>query len=207
MVKKYMIISIVGQKGGTGKSTLACNIASILSKEGKTLLIDTDNQCTTTQWFNVRYKKVKGNKVKILQSTEKLNTVKKLYDFIIVDVAGKDSKELRKIINSSDVLLIPVRPSLVDINTLPLLSTLITKGKNTFIVLNAFRYTKELQYIDYIKKYYKDFTSSEDFIIKQNVAYVYALNSGLGIDELKTSTSRLATKQLNNVIKLIGINK
>jgi chromosome partitioning protein len=199
-----MIISIVGQKGGTGKSTLACNIASIISKQHKTLLVDTDNQCTTTQWFNLRHKKIKANKIRILQSTEKLSTVKKSYDFIIVDVAGKDSKELRRLINLSDVLLIPVRPSLIDINTLALLSKLIPKGKSTFIILNAFRYAKEVQYLEYINQYYKDFTCNKDCIIKQNIAYVYALNTGYGIDELKTSTSRVATKQLSNFIGLIA---
>ena len=45
-----MIISIINNKGGTGKTTTACNLAYALAKqEKKVLVIDMDSQCNTTQ--------------------------------------------------------------------------------------------------------------------------------------------------------------
>lgn len=53
-----MVISIVNEKGGSGKTTLAVNLASMLSFDGdNVLLIDADPQRSTEVFF--RYEKSK----------------------------------------------------------------------------------------------------------------------------------------------------
>ena len=48
------VIAIVNQKGGTGKTTTAVNLAAALGeKKRKTLLIDLDPQYSTTTWYAV----------------------------------------------------------------------------------------------------------------------------------------------------------
>lgn len=42
------VISFYNQKGGTGKSTLCCETAFLLSRSKKVLLIDLDSQCNST---------------------------------------------------------------------------------------------------------------------------------------------------------------
>jgi chromosome partitioning protein len=43
-----MIISVLNQKGGTGKTTIACNLAVAFKKDGyKVALVDADKQGTT----------------------------------------------------------------------------------------------------------------------------------------------------------------
>ncbi len=46
-----MILAVVNQKGGTGKSTVATNIAACFAAEGReVLLIDADPQHTALDW-------------------------------------------------------------------------------------------------------------------------------------------------------------
>ncbi len=50
-----MIIAVINQKGGAGKTTIALNIAAALAAEGKrVLLIDADPQQTAQDWAAVR---------------------------------------------------------------------------------------------------------------------------------------------------------
>lgn len=49
------VIAIANQKGGVGKTTIATAMASILNEQGKkTLLIDTDLQCNSTDTYNAK---------------------------------------------------------------------------------------------------------------------------------------------------------
>ncbi|MCR5669625.1 MAG: ParA family protein [Butyrivibrio sp.] len=53
------VISVANQKGGVGKTTTATAIAAILSERGyKTLLIDADVQCNSTDTYNAEYEGV-----------------------------------------------------------------------------------------------------------------------------------------------------
>ena len=50
-----MIIVLGGKKGGTGKSTIATNLAvSISNKDKSVLLIDADPQETSYEWYQAR---------------------------------------------------------------------------------------------------------------------------------------------------------
>jgi len=53
MVNLLHIINFYNQKGGIGKTTTACTLASMLDYAGKkALLIDADMQCNSTDTYN-----------------------------------------------------------------------------------------------------------------------------------------------------------
>ena len=138
-----MILLIGGEKGGAGKSTIACNLAAFLAyQEQDVLLLDADPQKTSSTWI-YRRNLIKEQKLPQIQSAEKTgdiyNTVmdfSKRYKFIIIDSGGRDSKELRSALIACDVFYTPIKPSQIDIDTL---------GKMNELVEHAIALNKKLK--------------------------------------------------------------
>ena len=127
-----MIILIGGEKGGAGKSTIACNFAVFLAKQNKDiLLLDADLQKTSSTWVYRRSLNKEKNIIQI-QSTEKTgdvyNTVadlSKRYEYIIIDSGGRESRELRSALIICDIFYTPIKPSQIDIDTLASINELV----------------------------------------------------------------------------------
>lgn len=130
-----MIILVGSQKGGVGKSTIACNIAAALANESKdVLLVDADRQLTSSIWIAERrlsypdYPKVRSVQ-KYGEIDEALMDLITRYQHIIVDAPGHDSVELRSAMTVCNVFLTPLRPSNPDLATLPSVSAIVRNCK------------------------------------------------------------------------------
>ena len=124
-----------GTKGGSGKSTAVSNIAAYLAGEGvKTLVIDTDKQGTVARWIerreNTELNPVELPKIYCQQTTgnvyNAIEDAAKLYEVVIIDAGGYDSRELRTAMMAADKIYIPVQASQFDLETLVELNELIT---------------------------------------------------------------------------------
>ena len=87
------IFCIANRKGGVGKTTLATNLVVALNNKGKSILIDCDEQQSASKWAkqrdDVEYKCIHTD---LIQELEKLD---KEFDYILIDVAGRDSAIFR----------------------------------------------------------------------------------------------------------------
>lgn len=119
-----MIVVVGGIKGGTGKTTIATNLAVMRSASGKkVLLVDADEQKSTSIWANQRDAlQIETNWSTIILSGKALRSqlerMKVDYDDVIIDVGGRETTSLRAAISIADVCLIPFRPRSLDIWTL-----------------------------------------------------------------------------------------
>lgn len=113
-----MIISILNQKGGTGKTTLAVNLARFYTKSSqfKTLLVDSDSQGSALQW----HEKSGGELIDL--TCLPVNTLDKdvikftpTYQRIIIDGIPRVSPLTICAIKAADLILIPVQPSPYDV--------------------------------------------------------------------------------------------
>ena len=122
-----LIITIANRKGGVGKSTIATNLAVSLAKNGKTLLVDADEQKSAFNWNEYRQEKLNAIFVldNLIDTLEPLNTQ---YDYIVIDVAGRDSQILRESLLISDKLIIPTQASIVDLEVLEYVSGKVTQA-------------------------------------------------------------------------------
>jgi len=128
MSERGIIIAFAGQKGGSGKSTIAENIAVGLALQGAdTLFVDCDvDQQTASKWVSRRNDAIEeGKKLKQIHITLQADNIKqgvldaaKRYDAVIMDVAGRDGRALRTALIVADVIYIPIRPSQHDLETL-----------------------------------------------------------------------------------------
>jgi chromosome partitioning protein len=112
-----MIVAVVNQKGGAGKTTLALNLAAALADSGKrVLLIDADPQQTAQVWAAIRTEpppfQVIGLAKPILHRD--LPRLAADYDSVIIDGAPRNYEVARSAIAAADVVLIPVQPSGAD---------------------------------------------------------------------------------------------
>lgn len=138
------IISVLGAKGGSGKSTLSLILASSFSKKGKTVLLDCDIQltCVSAKKINpdLPYEVVSTPHLKeIISQGERLEA--EGTEWMIIDTNPRsfleDSKQINEIITLSDLCLLPCRPAPRDVRaTLELSELIASKKANAKIVWN-----------------------------------------------------------------------
>lgn len=139
-----MIVVVGGIKGGTGKTTIATNLAVLRSASGKkVLLVDADEQKSTSVWANQRdvlQIKTGWSTIqlggKALRS--QLERMKADYDDVIVDVGGRETTSLRAAISIADICIIPFKPRSLDIWTLGDVKALIAEMRPANPKLQAF---------------------------------------------------------------------
>ena len=131
------IIAVVGEKGGTGKSTLAQNLGVyFLLKNKDVVLVDTDiPQRTTGDWADTRNENASLKTINIVEKTGNiLHTLKDLsnrYAIVIVDCGGHDNEATRSAAAMSTLALFPFRPKRRDLKTLAKMERLVHEAKIT----------------------------------------------------------------------------
>ena len=113
------VIAILNGKGGTGKTTLATNLAGCLHKQGwHILIIDSDPQGTARDWRNAQPNNADlPSVIGIDRPTihKDLPRLAASYDFVVIDGAARLEDMLVSAIKVADSVLIPVQPSGYDL--------------------------------------------------------------------------------------------
>lgn len=128
------IILIGGQKGGIGKSTIACNLSAVLVSQSRdVMLVDADKkQASSSAWWAERTQH--RHDLPHIACVQKDGFIDRTlmdfndrYDYVIVDCAGRDSEELRSAMAVADILITPTKASQIDLMTLSTMAMLIRK--------------------------------------------------------------------------------
>ena len=203
-----MIVSLINQKGGVGKTTAAVNLASGLAEAGnRILVVDADPQGSVVQWQSI----ADGAEFEVLhlpspQLSKELKTVSRRYDHIVVDSPPAIEDITRAAIEVSNLAIIPIAPSPLDIwsskETIALVNTLGKKYRklNAKILIYrkipGTRLGKEAR--DAMGSYDLDILATE---ISQRIVFVEAMIAGLSV--LKYAPKSIAADEIRSLCKEI----
>lgn len=200
-----MIIVVGGIKGGSGKTTLATNLAVLRAAENKkVLLVDADEQRSASDWAEQRESFSLNNSISQFVTISlagkaiysQLQKMRSDYDDIIVDVGGRDTTSQRSALTVANLFLVPFKPRSLDIWTIGGVKTMISeiKAVNPNLI--------SLAVINQADSKGNDNNDAQEIIaecpdlkclpisIGQRKAFANAAADGLGVYELKNQDKK-----------------
>lgn len=130
-----MILLIAHVKGGVGKSMTTVNLAAALQHAGRDVMILEADPTVHTSANWARDRAEAGRKpITCIHQTGNLYSVlkdmDKRYDVVLVDSAGKDSKEMRTAMTAAHVMVSPMEPVQTDLDTVATLVETIEQARD-----------------------------------------------------------------------------
>jgi chromosome partitioning protein len=203
-------IMVLNAKGGSGKTTIATNLASYYATEGKhVILADMDPQGSSLAWLAARSAArppIKG----VAAHSETLRPGRNT-DVVIVDSpAAVHGKLLTPLLRKAETILIPVLPSPIDMRAAAdfiaeLKATPRISGKQAKIALIANR----------VREYTNIWHTLEEFLdrvkgvpvlahVRDSMNYIRAAERGVGIFEMGPYATQLDRDQWEPIIKWLN---
>ncbi len=110
------VIVVANPKGGVGKSTLAINVAGCLAQAGhRVMLGDVDRQQSSRQWLALRPAQLPSIRGWDVANDHIVRPPKGTSHVVLDTPAGLHGKRLDAVLRIADKLLVPLQPSLFDI--------------------------------------------------------------------------------------------
>lgn len=193
-----MIVLVGSEKGGTGKTTIATNLAAMRALDGfNVMLLDTDLQGSATHWSRTR------GDAKIVPAVfcdrkfgridEEITELTRKFDDIIIDSGGRDSEELRSSMLVADRVYIPISPSQFDLWSLTPMAAMAEKaaGLNrkmkTRILLNRASTNPSVTEAEEAREiiHALDGLEMSAALLRDRIAFRRAVRDGLAVVEMK----------------------
>ena len=203
-------ILVLNSKGGSGKTTIATNLASFYASIGKQVaLVDFDSQESSIGWLKARSSAkppitgIKGYGIK----------VKRGVDYKIIDApAGLQGAALTKVLNMAESVIIPVLPSPIDmraagdfIKNIKKHSRVVKKKSKIALVANRGR--------DYTNIYWEldEFLEGQKIpfltMVRDSQNYIRGAEKGLGIYEMGPAMTEVDRTYFEPIIDWLNSKK
>ena len=202
-----MILLIGAEKGGTGKTTIATNLAAMRANKGRdVLLFDTDTQGSATYWNRLRDEsKIKPSifcAQKFGRVDNEVVKLSKKFDDIIIDAGGRDSEELRSSMLVADFIYIPLQPSQFDVWTISSMANMIKSSLllnpkiKAYVLLNRASTNPSVSEVNEAKEILEDVDelNFSQSIIRDRIAFRKAARDGIAITEMKPADKKAVSE-------------
>ncbi|MCH5499531.1 AAA family ATPase [Pseudomonas syringae pv. syringae] len=207
------IVIVGGNKGGVGKTTTAVNVSTGLAMEGHDVcLVDADAQRSASKWYAEREAAQLEPKITLIEKrdniTVTLRTLSEKFDYVIVDVAGRNSRELITGAVVADIIIAPNQCSQLDLDTLGELQEQVMRCRDLNPNLQAYAYqsmaspnpavriTERREFLEFLSEYPE--IKPLDSVGFYRKAYKDSIPSGMSVLEGK---NREAANEIKNLLK------
>jgi len=188
------VIAVAQQKGGSGKTMLAAQLAVALAESAKVAVLDIDPQGSLTIWGKLRAAAPKaGAKITCVATagwrlTTELDKLKAAHDFVLIDTPPVIDTDARRAIRAADLVLIPLNPAPPDLwaaeGTLKLAAE---EKRKTVLVFNRAPAASRLR-----KRMEAEIAARRLLLLDASLAnragYANAFADGLGVTEAGPAT-------------------
>jgi chromosome partitioning protein len=212
-----MIIGVLNQNGGAGKTTVALNLATVLAQAPsfRVLLVDADPQGSALAWSSARERDPLFPVVGMAKPTlhRHLPKLARDYHAVVIDGAPRAKELGRAVIMASDLIVIPVQPSLDDVGA---------AAETVALVKEARQFKKKLEAVFAINRKIVNTAIGRDVVralvefgfpvcehaLHQRVAYAESAARGLGVTEqdLRSEAAREIARLAKFLIGRVQVN-
>ncbi|MGH8256933.1 MAG: AAA family ATPase [Steroidobacteraceae bacterium] len=191
-------IVVLNPKGGSGKTTIAINLASHFSLHGeRTVLIDHDPQASAARWLRMRQPAQPA--IHLIAAFERDARVTRTFqlrvpqgtDRVIVDTpAAIQAHDMPELTRTADKILVPVLPSDIDIHACSrciqnLLLVAKVRREDNRLGIIANRVRRNTLIYQSLSRFLGTLDIPIVATLRDSQAYVRAAAQGLGLSEMK----------------------
>lgn len=182
-------ILVANAKGGSGKTTLATNLAGYLATtHAKIMLTDLDRQQSATQWLKRR-----PADAPVILTPQHTGKQADALDWVVTDSpAGLRDEKLADAVKDADVVIVPIQPSAFDIDAAAdflevLMQEKAVRKNKTFVALVGSRVNSRTHAAVGLAEFMGDTGFPVLAYLRNSQVYTTAAEQGLSIFELRPS--------------------
>ena len=205
--------SIVSQKGGSGKTTLALHLAIAATRERKVLVIDLDPQQSAERWHGIRQRTTGAKDDPSIAAgpyqklPDMLRTARKLgAELVLIDTPPKLDKAIIPSLKAATMVLVPLKSSVLDLQALEDTSDLINLAKvrgRSAVILNAVPTTQNRETA--VKESLRTASRLKLEVMPQRLSELLAFSNGLkagrGVTEVERNGA--AAKEISTLYEAL----
>lgn len=189
---------VINGKGGCGKTTVATNLAATFAARGESIaLIDQDHQASATDWMHCRDDTLPPIHLATLHQLNSPFSPLALHfpntkniQHVVIDAASAFHEgNLETLLRQTDIVLIPVMPSAIDIRTASkFITDLLThrtfrqRPRSVGLVANRVRSGTPME--EKLERFFADFDLPNVAHFKDLAAYTQAAEEGAGVVDI-----------------------
>jgi chromosome partitioning protein len=202
-MSEMMVVGVVAQKGGGGKSTVSVNLAVAAAENGKTaVIIDIDQQASAAKWGD-RRKSANVAVVGALQSRirQTLDAARAHgADYVVIDSPGHNDSAAMETIRASDIVILPVEASMFHFDTLHAMRDLIRVAgdKPTWLLINKLHPAASVQG-EKLKKMLAEAYSLPVSPVHWSLLSVYSTSADIGLTPLEQEPDGKAADEVRRL--------
>lgn len=210
---------VINPKGGSGKSTVATNLASYFAAQVPTALMDYDPQGSSLNWLKQRpmhLPRIHGAnaapaKPGRLRSMD-MRVPEDTRQLVIDAPAGASGLLLQEMLSRTNCILIPVAPSSIDIHTTAnFIRDLLLAGRiraqNIRLGVVANRVRKAAPVYQPLERFLNSLNLPLLTRLSDSEAYVAAAETGVGVFEMEFAASATERQQFTPIVEWIETPK